>query len=74
MIRRRLHDYDDGFDEATLWLDEDLDLYGESEHELPPDAYEALDFDALQNRRRQRSDARRRERRLARRRSWDDSH
>jgi len=57
MNRRRLHDYDDGFDEAHLWDDEDLDLeahlwgdeeldlYGDPEFEDLTDMNKEMDFD-----------------------------
>jgi hypothetical protein len=45
MNRRRLHDYDDGFDEANLWGDDAWDLYGDREFENLLDINKQLDFE-----------------------------
>ena len=55
MNRRRLHDYDDGFDEANLWGDEDWDLYGDSEFEDLLDINKELDFEDTEARNRIRA-------------------
>jgi hypothetical protein len=90
MNRRRLHDYDDGFDEANLWGDDDWDLYGDREFENLLDINKQLDFEDTEVRYRIRAertrsmdrgtrtdrylDNRRRERKRPRSKSWDESH
>jgi len=50
MNRRIWHDYDDGFDEATLWHDEDSDLESDMELGDPLDLYDQLDFEVMEKR------------------------